>query len=136
MEPEFPNQGSHLVSEMQALNPRSQTARELLTPGHIDYWELWHLYTKPSITQLLTVSTSGNFTQTTSKTKTQKQSSTDRSPTNTSKYTTSHSPDHQRENNSPPHTRTQAQITPNKKSIQTTQPTTPSKGKSQKEEGL
>ena len=45
------------TSEVGALSPRSQTARELLTPGGINYWELWHLYTKPSIIQLLTAST-------------------------------------------------------------------------------
>ena len=37
------------TSELGALSPRSQIARELLSPEGINYWELWHLYTKPSI---------------------------------------------------------------------------------------
>ena len=84
------------TSVVGALSPRSWTAREQLTPGAINYWELRHLYTDPIITQLLTGSTPGHFTQTRSKTETQKQSSTDRSPTDSPKYTTSHSPAHQK----------------------------------------
>ena len=45
---------------------------------------------------MLTAYTPGHFTQTKSKTKTQKQSSTDRSPIDTQKYTTLHSPAHYR----------------------------------------
>ena len=83
---------------------------------------------------MLTAYTPGHFTQTKSKTKTQKQSSTDRSPIDTQKYTTLHSPAHYREKKtSLPPTRTQAQVTLNKKSTQTTQPTFPSKGKNQEE---
>ena len=86
---------------------------------------------------MLTAYTPGHFTQTKSKTKTQKQSSTDRSPIDTQKYTTLHSPAHYRKKKtSLPPTRTQAQVTLNKKSTQTTQPTFLSKGKKKKEEEI
>ena len=50
------------------------------------------------------------------------------------KHTTSHSPAHQRGINSPPPTRMRAQVPPNTKSTQTTEPTLTIEGKNQKEE--
>ena len=88
MEAQSTDQGSHLNCEAGALSPKSQTARELLTPGGINYWELWHLYTKPSIIQLLTASTQDTLSKQQARKKPQKQSSTDWSPTGTPKYTT------------------------------------------------
>ena len=62
---------------MGALSPGSQTARELQTPGVLiteNFQEGLHSCTKSGNTQLLMTSSAGHFTQTTSKTKTQKQS--------------------------------------------------------------
>jgi len=96
MEPKSPDQGLHLNQWGESIEPKIPDAREFLIPEDISYWELWHLYTKLNTTQLLKVYTPGQFSQTKSKTKIQKQS-TDRSPTDTVKYTTSHSLAHQRE---------------------------------------
>ena len=66
------------TTEMGALSPGSQTARELQTPGVLiteNFQEGLHLCTKSGNTQLPMASSAGHFTPTTSKTKTQKQSS-------------------------------------------------------------
>ena len=83
--------------------------------------------------------TAGHFTKKTSKTNTHThtKSLADSIPTDIPKYTTSHSLAYQREKkkkkNSPPPTGTQAQVTPNKKSTQTTDSTFLNEGKNQKE---
>ena len=66
------------TTEMGALSPGSQTAWELQTPGVLiteNFQEGLHLCTKSGNTQLPMASSAGHFTPTTSKTKTQKQSS-------------------------------------------------------------
>ena len=62
--------------------------------------------------------------------------SADRLPTDTPKYTNSQSPAHQREKNSPPPIRTQAQVLSNMKPTQATGPSSPTEGKDQKQEEL
>ena len=84
--------------EVGALNSTFQKARELLTPRVLiteNFHKGKHLYTKVDITHLLTASTAGHFMQTTND-KNTRQSSTDRSPTDTPKHTTSNSPTHQK----------------------------------------
>ena len=133
------------TTEMGALSPGSQTARELQTPGVLiteNFQEGLHLCTKSGNTQLPMASSAGHFTQTTSRTKTQKQSSATGFP-----QTLQNIPLHtalpirgkkgkKKKNNAPAPSRMQTQVTFNKKSTQTTEPTFPTKGKNQKEEGI
>ena len=126
------------TSELGALSPRSQIARELLTPEGINYWELWHLYTKPSITQLLTASTQDTLLKQQARKKyknNHQQIGVPQGLQNIPLHTAL--PKGGRwQGTSPLPTRTQAQVTPNKKSTQTTKPTVPSKDKNQKQKGI
>ena len=81
MESQFSDQRLHLNHWDGNIETKAQTARDLLTPGVINYWVLCHLSTKTGVESCSKVYVTGQFTQTTNKTKAQKQSSTDRIPT-------------------------------------------------------
>lgn len=82
------------TTEVGALSPRSEITRKLTTSPQIINEKVHkglELYTEPGITKLPMAYTAGHVTQTTGKTKAEKQASADRTPTDTPEYATSHS---------------------------------------------